>query len=150
METTDGAAVCRAHERGGAPCDQPAVAGKRVCYTHGGAPGSGAPMGNQNRLKHGLYSRMASAEARQRIEDLLTVEGLANEIAYVRARVERLIEEGADTDTIDKGLVMLARLTQAQKAIRKEKRVNQSEILAEVIERLGGQTGLWELMSEEG
>lgn len=150
METTDGAVVCRAHMRGGAPCDQPAEPGKRVCYTHGGAPGSGAPKGNQNGLKHGLYSRMASAEARQRIEELLTVEGLENEIAYLRARVEKLIEDGADTGAIDRGLEMLARLTKAQSAISKPKKVNQSEILAEVIERLGGQTGLWELMSEEG
>jgi len=31
---------------------------------HGGAPGSGAPRGNQNALKHGVYTREASAERR--------------------------------------------------------------------------------------
>jgi len=31
---------------------------------HGGAPGSGAPRGNQNALKHGLYTREAFAERR--------------------------------------------------------------------------------------
>jgi glucans biosynthesis protein len=29
---------------------------------HGGAPGSGAPRGNKNALKHGLYSKAALEE----------------------------------------------------------------------------------------
>jgi hypothetical protein len=37
---------------------------------HGGAPGSGAPRGNQNAKKHGLYTREAIAD-RRRIRDLL-------------------------------------------------------------------------------
>ncbi len=32
---------------------------------HGGALGSGAPRGNKNALKHGLYTREAIAERRQ-------------------------------------------------------------------------------------
>jgi hypothetical protein len=32
---------------------------------HGGAPGSGAPRGNQNALKDGLHTREAIAERRQ-------------------------------------------------------------------------------------
>jgi uncharacterized protein YjcR len=37
---------------------------------HGGAPGSGAPRGNKNALKHGRYSREALAEHEQ-IRELL-------------------------------------------------------------------------------
>jgi uncharacterized protein YjcR len=37
---------------------------------HGGAPGTGAPRGNKNALKHGLYTREAIEERRQR-QDLL-------------------------------------------------------------------------------
>jgi hypothetical protein len=37
---------------------------------HGGAPGSGAPRGNQNARKHGLYTRAAVTERRQ-VSDLL-------------------------------------------------------------------------------
>jgi uncharacterized protein YjcR len=37
---------------------------------HGGAPGSGAPRGNQNALKHGLHTREAIAE-RRRLRALL-------------------------------------------------------------------------------
>jgi uncharacterized protein YjcR len=32
---------------------------------HGGAPGSGAPRGNKNAFKHGLFTREAIAERRQ-------------------------------------------------------------------------------------
>jgi uncharacterized protein YjcR len=37
---------------------------------HGGAPGSGAPLGNKNALKHGGYTREAIAE-RQQERDLI-------------------------------------------------------------------------------
>jgi hypothetical protein len=37
---------------------------------HGGAPGSGAPPGNQNALTHGLYTRQALKE-RQELQVLL-------------------------------------------------------------------------------
>jgi uncharacterized protein YjcR len=37
---------------------------------HGGAPGSGAPRGNKNALKHGSYTREA-IEERQQLQALL-------------------------------------------------------------------------------
>ena len=37
---------------------------------HGGAPGSGAPRGNKNALKHGLYTREA-IERRRQLQTLL-------------------------------------------------------------------------------
>ena len=43
----------------------PAVNGKRRCRMHGGAEGSGAPKGNKNALKHGLYTREALEERRR-------------------------------------------------------------------------------------
>jgi uncharacterized protein YjcR len=56
---------CGAKTRSGNPCRSPAVSGKKRCRMHGGAPGSGAPRGNKNALKHGLYTREAIAERRQ-------------------------------------------------------------------------------------
>jgi uncharacterized protein YjcR len=61
---------CGARTRSARTCRSPAVRGKKHCRMHGGAPGSGAPRGNQNAFKHGLYSREAIAERRQ-IQDLL-------------------------------------------------------------------------------
>jgi uncharacterized protein YjcR len=37
---------------------------------HGGAPGSGAPLGNKNALKHGRFTREKKAEHR-RVQELL-------------------------------------------------------------------------------
>jgi hypothetical protein len=45
---------CGARNRAGKPCQRPASP-KGRCYYHGGAPGSGAPFGNQNGWKHGRY-----------------------------------------------------------------------------------------------
>ena len=61
---------CGARTRSGKPCRSPAVRGKRRCRMHGGAPGSGAPLGNRNALRHGRYTAKAIA-ARQAIRALL-------------------------------------------------------------------------------
>jgi hypothetical protein len=55
---------CGAKTRSGNPCRSPAVSGKKRCRMHGGAPGSGAPRGNQNAFKHGNYTREAIAQRR--------------------------------------------------------------------------------------
>ncbi|HEX7562110.1 MAG TPA: HGGxSTG domain-containing protein [Bradyrhizobium sp.] len=59
---------CGARTRSGMPCRSPAVEGKKRCRMHGGAPGSGAPRGNKNAVKHGLYTREAIAQRRQLAE----------------------------------------------------------------------------------
>jgi hypothetical protein len=61
---------CGARTRSGEPCMSPAVSGKSRCRMHGGAPGTGAPQGNQNALKHGRYTCEAIAE-RQSVQLLL-------------------------------------------------------------------------------
>jgi len=56
---------CGAKIRSGEACRAPAMRGKRRCRKHGGAKGSGAPGGNQNARKHGLFTRDAIAERKQ-------------------------------------------------------------------------------------
>jgi hypothetical protein len=58
-------APVRRENAGGKPCQGPAVTGKARCRMHGGAPGSGAPRGNKNALKHGRFSAEARARRRQ-------------------------------------------------------------------------------------
>jgi glucans biosynthesis protein len=48
---------------------------------HGGAPGSGAPRGNKNALKHGRYTREAIEERRQ-------VQALLRQVRMVLQSVE--------------------------------------------------------------
>jgi len=47
---------------------------------HGGAPGSGAPPGNKNAIKHGLYTRAAIAQRRQLAELMRQSRKLLSEI----------------------------------------------------------------------
>jgi hypothetical protein len=56
---------CGARTRSGGACRSPAVSGKTRCRMHGGAAGSGAPRGNRNAHKHGLFTSGAIAERRQ-------------------------------------------------------------------------------------
>lgn len=55
MEDAD-SIYCLAKNRQGMPCKRVKAKGKKRCYMHGGAAGSGAPKGNSNALKHGRYS----------------------------------------------------------------------------------------------
>jgi hypothetical protein len=54
-------------KRSGKPCRSPAVRGHSVCRMHGA--GGGAPKGNKNALKHGLYTAEA-IETRRMVADL--------------------------------------------------------------------------------
>jgi hypothetical protein len=55
---------CGARLRRGGTCALPPAAGKRRCFQHGGARGSGAQAGNRSALKHGAYTHEALAERR--------------------------------------------------------------------------------------
>ncbi|HSP96988.1 MAG TPA: HGGxSTG domain-containing protein [Candidatus Dormibacteraeota bacterium] len=55
---------CGARTRSGKECRAPRVRGRRRCRMHGGAPGSGAPIGNRNAFQHGLFTADAMAERR--------------------------------------------------------------------------------------
>ncbi len=72
---------CGAKTRSGRPCNSPAVRGKKRCRMHGGAKGSGAPLGNQNALKHGLYTKEAIAERRKLSRLLKTTREFLDEIS---------------------------------------------------------------------
>jgi hypothetical protein len=60
---------CGARTRTGHACMSPAVSGMNRCRMHGGAPGSGAPLGNRNAFKHGHYAQ-AAYDVRRRVRDL--------------------------------------------------------------------------------
>jgi hypothetical protein len=53
---------CGAQTRNGGTCRAPALRGKARCRMHGGAWGSGAPLGNGNAVKHGFFTSVAIDE----------------------------------------------------------------------------------------
>ena len=58
-------ARCGARLRTGGRCLLSPAAGKRRCFQHGGARGSGAPAGNRNAWRDGFHSREMKAERRR-------------------------------------------------------------------------------------
>lgn len=84
--------ICGAKTRSGAPCQRPALAGKKRCRMHGGAS-PGAPKGNKNSLKHGIYSRVIREEDREIYDSVATALGsLDHEIAIVRMQLHNTLE----------------------------------------------------------
>lgn len=57
VEAAPAGVRCGAKSRKGTPCRNPPVLGKKRCRMHGGANGSGAPLGNRNAVKSGLYTK---------------------------------------------------------------------------------------------
>jgi glucans biosynthesis protein len=56
---------CGAKTRAGHPCRQAAVRERRRCRMHGGAKGSGGPLGDRNgNFKHGVCTREAKTTRR--------------------------------------------------------------------------------------
>jgi hypothetical protein len=56
---------CGATTRNGGTCRAPAALGKKRCRMHGGARRNGAPRGNGNAKRHGLFTSDAIAEREQ-------------------------------------------------------------------------------------
>ena len=71
---------CGARTRSGKSCQSPAVRRKRRCRMHGGAAGSGAPIGNTNALRHGRYTKHAIARRRQLSELIRTARAILADI----------------------------------------------------------------------
>ncbi|MBA3324913.1 MAG: hypothetical protein H0T41_06480 [Rhodobacteraceae bacterium] len=69
---------CHARTRTGTPCQSPAMA-NGCCRMHGGAS-PGAPFGNANARRHGLYSAGAVAERRDLAALLRSMRGLVDEV----------------------------------------------------------------------
>src|SRR5215204_5373348 len=56
---------CGARTRAGSPCKQAAVTGRRRCRMHGGAHGSGGPLGQRNgNYRHGHFTKRAAETKR--------------------------------------------------------------------------------------
>lgn len=75
---------CGARTRSGDPCRAPAAGGSRRCRMHGGAPDSGAPLGNRNAVIHGLATADAIAERRAIGSLLADAYGVLDRLAGTR------------------------------------------------------------------
>ena len=119
---------CGAKTRGGAKCKNPAGqgtdhVGTGKCRLHGGAS-KGAPKGNQNAVKHGIYSRFFSQEE---LDEAKQMQGsIENELALARLQLFRLLQEqhkAGNTPCLDK--IEEKTIVQDEKQEEKEKQKNE-------------------------
>lgn len=119
---------CGAKTRGGAKCKNPAGqgtdhVGTGKCRLHGGAS-KGAPKGNQNAVKHGIYSRFFSQEE---LDEAKQMQGsIENELAIARLQLFRLLQEqhkAGNTPCLDK--IEEKTIVQDEKQQEKEKQKNE-------------------------
>ena len=83
----------------------------------------GAPKGNQNARKHGLYSRIHDKRLKLRLDQALTVEGIDEEIAVMRLKLRTLLKEYPDR--IDMQVIVattIARLVRTKFKISKDQK----------------------------
>ena len=78
----------------------------------------GAPFGNQNARKHGLYSKYLNPERIKKLKQVAKIDDLAHEIIIVRLRLDALLSDpNASTDEIYKAISMLAKLVNVQRRL---------------------------------
>lgn len=98
-------ACCGAKTRSGQPCKKPALENGR-CKLHGGV-NPGAPKGNQNARKHGIYSDTLTADE-ESLWELIDVSSLDDQIRIAELQLRRALiaqnkaeaGDGLDLDAI--------------------------------------------------
>lgn len=93
--------VCGAKTRSGKPCNNKPIAGKKRCRLHGGLS-TGAPRGNNNSVKHGIYSRIFDDS---QIDDAIAMQGtVSRELAIARIQLANCLayrKAQGDTPALD-------------------------------------------------
>lgn len=91
-------AECGAKTRSGQPCKAPAMPNGR-CRRHGGAS-TGAPKGNQNARKHGIYSDTLTADE-QGLWDEIGIGTLDDDIKIAKLQLRRALIAQAKAEAGD-------------------------------------------------
>ena len=78
----------------------------------------GAPFGNQNARKHGLYSKFLTPERIKILDQANGIEDLAHEITIIRLRLDTLLADpNTSSDEIYKTVSILGKLIIAQQRL---------------------------------
>lgn len=81
--------ICGAKTRSGKPCQNRPINGKKRCRLHGGLS-PGAPKGNKNSLKHGMYSRIFTNE---QLDEAQAMQGdVSRELAIARIQLANCLK----------------------------------------------------------
>ena len=94
----------------------------------------GAPRGNQNARKHGFYSQVLDEAEKESLEEAAQIEGLDDEIAILRVKLRRILEEHPDNIEIQMQAVnTLARLIRTRYKITREQKKSLKDAITTVL-----------------
>ncbi len=103
----------------------------------------GAPEGNQNARKHGFYSRSLDEAERLEMEEASYVEGIDQEIALIRIRLRRLVEQHPDQISLHlEAANAIARLLRTRYQISKEQKKSLKDAIAKVLTEVAAPLGV--------
>jgi len=94
----------------------------------------GAPKGNQNARKHGFYTRALTEAEKVELEEASLVEGIDQEIAFLRMKLKELAEH--EPERIDLHLEAantIARLVRTRYQISKDQKKSLKEAIQKVL-----------------
>ena len=81
----------------------------------------GPLLGNQNARKHGFYSNVLTPDERQSLENAVYVDGIDNEIALLRVKLQSIVKHDPDNiELIAKAVTALTKMLMARKSIGKD------------------------------
>jgi hypothetical protein len=103
----------------------------------------GAPKGNQNARKHGFYSRALTEAEKVELEEASFVEGIDEEIAFLRMKLKELAKR--EPDRLDLQLEaanIIARLIRTRYQISKEQKKSLKEAVHKVLTEVAVPLGI--------
>ncbi len=117
--------ICGAKAKStGEPCEKPAGwgtdhQGEGKCKYHGGAS-KGAPKGNKNAVKHGIYEKeikkKMNEDEKEVYSNISTEEGLEQELKILRFKLLRLLEPVEQQKIIDGGRIATIEIDEVTKS----------------------------------
>jgi hypothetical protein len=103
----------------------------------------GAPQGNQNARKHGFYSRTLTEAEALDMELATEVEGIDQEIALLRTRLRRLVEDYPERlDLQLEAANVIARLLRTRYQISKQDKRTLRDAIAKVLGEVAAPLGM--------
>ena len=94
----------------------------------------GAPKGNQNARKHGFYSRALTEAEQVELESASMVEGVDQEIAFLRLKFKQLSEQHPDRFDLQlEAASTIARLIRTHYQITREQKQTLKESIQKVL-----------------
>jgi len=103
----------------------------------------GAPLGNQNARKHGFYSSVLDENQQRDLEEAVGVEGLDNEIAFLRVKIKSLAREHPENvGLMIKAINSMARLLTLKGAISKNDKSGLKDAVVNILKDIALPVGV--------